>query len=287
MASSSSSFLSASVATTLAPSSSSLLPLGFAVAPDAPVSSAPLLPSFSLGSASLVAPTLPFAAQSLSSSSLLPPSLSAAGVPPGFGAVAIHGVPHLPLPRLASSFSLFLLLGPSLLLLSLVLRSRWMLPLLPVLPILQLWVRSLRWLLLCLTLFMLRSAACMCTLFADFFVAPPDSTHLPVFLDWFPRVCPSLSDADNRLASLLASGRPASSTLPQRLSHYAVHGEVFPWFLSGACRLAIVGLRCLGVPRSCGIHVFTARSTVSGRDCVFLSPRSYRSLSLLWLGLGS
>ena len=63
--SSSSSFLSASVATTLASSSSFLLPLGFAVAPDAPVSSAPLLPSFFLGSASLVAPSLPFAAQSL------------------------------------------------------------------------------------------------------------------------------------------------------------------------------------------------------------------------------
>ena len=225
------------------------------MAPDAPVSSAPLLPSFSLGSASLVAPTLPFAAQPLSSSSLLPPSLSAAGVPPGFGAVAIHGVPQLPLPRLASSFSLFLLLGPSLLLLSLVLRSRWMLPLLPVLPILRLWVRSLRWLLLCLTLFMLRSAACMCTLFADFFVAPPDSTHLPAFLDWFPRVCPSLSDADNRLASLLASGRPASSTLPQRLSHYTVHGDFYsstavpvnPSLLSMFSRLRLSSLAALVV----------------------------------------
>ena len=63
--------------------------------------------------------------------------------------------------------------------------------------------------------------------------------------------------------------------------------EVFPWFLSGTCWLTIVGLWCLGVPWSCGGPVFMVRSTVSGRDCVFLSPRSSRSLSLLWLGLGS
>ena len=62
-------------------------------------------------------------------------------------------------------------------------------------------------------------------LFADFLVASPASTHLPIFLDWFTRVCPSLSDAANHLASLLASGRPASSILPQRLSQYAVHGD--------------------------------------------------------------
>ena len=30
--------------------------------------------------------------------------------------------------------------------------------------------------------------------------------------------------------------------------------EVFPGFLSGACRLALVGLRCLWVPWSCGVH---------------------------------
>ena len=35
----------------------------------------------------------------------------------------------------------------------------------------------------------------------------------------------SLSEADTRLASLLASGRPDSSLLPQRLSQYAVHGD--------------------------------------------------------------
>ena len=74
--------------------------------------------------------------------------------------------------------------GPSLLLLRLVLRSRWIIPLLLALPILRLWVRSLRWLLLCLTLFMLRSVAGVCTLFADFFVVSPASTHLPLFLAW-------------------------------------------------------------------------------------------------------
>ena len=61
-------------------------------------------------------------------------------------------------------------------------------------------------------------------LFEDFFVASA-STHLPVFLDWFARVRTSLSEADARLASLLASGRPDSSLLPQRLSQYAVHGD--------------------------------------------------------------
>ena len=62
-------------------------------------------------------------------------------------------------------------------------------------------------------------------LFEDFFVASPSSTHLPVFLDWFARVRTSLSEADARLASLLASGRPDSSLLPQRMSQYAVHGD--------------------------------------------------------------
>ena len=61
-------------------------------------------------------------------------------------------------------------------------------------------------------------------LFEDFFVASP-STHLPVFLDWLARVHTSLSEADARLASLLASGRPDSSLLPQRMSQYAVHGD--------------------------------------------------------------
>ena len=62
-------------------------------------------------------------------------------------------------------------------------------------------------------------------LFEDFFVASPTSTHFPVFLDWFARVRASLSEADSLLASLLASGHPASSILPQRLSQYAVHGD--------------------------------------------------------------
>ena len=62
------------------------------------------------------------------------------------------------------------------------------------------------------------------TLFEDFFVASLASTHVPVFLDWFARVR-SLFEADSRRASLLASGRPASSILPQCLSQYAVHGD--------------------------------------------------------------
>ena len=31
-------------------------------------------------------------------------------------------------------------------------------------------------------------------------------------------------------------------------------GKCYPGFLSGTCRLAFVGLRCLWVPRSCGVH---------------------------------
>ena len=62
-------------------------------------------------------------------------------------------------------------------------------------------------------------------LFEDFFVASPAPTHHPVFLDWVARVHASLSEADACLASLLASGRPDSSLLPQRLSQYAVHGD--------------------------------------------------------------
>ena len=56
-------------------------------------------------------------------------------------------------------------------------------------------------------------------------MASPASTHLPVFLDWFARLHTSLYETDARLASLLASGRPDSSLLPQSLSQYAVHGD--------------------------------------------------------------
>ena len=61
-------------------------------------------------------------------------------------------------------------------------------------------------------------------LFEDFFVAS-SSPHQPVFLGWFSHVRTALSEADARLASLLASSRPDSSLLPQRMSRYAVHGD--------------------------------------------------------------
>ena len=56
-------------------------------------------------------------------------------------------------------------------------------------------------------------------------MASPSSPPLPVFLDWFARVRMSLSEADARLASLLASGRPDSSLLPQSMSQYSVLGD--------------------------------------------------------------
>ena len=57
-------------------------------------------------------------------------------------------------------------------------------------------------------------------LFEEFFAAP--SPHQPVFLSWFERVRSTLSDADARIVSLLASGRPESSLLPLRQSQYSV-----------------------------------------------------------------
>ena len=58
-------------------------------------------------------------------------------------------------------------------------------------------------------------------LFEEFFAAP-SSPHQPVFLSWFERVRSTLSDADARILSLLASGRPKSALLPPRQSQYSV-----------------------------------------------------------------
>ena len=283
--SSSSSLLSASVGPSLPSSSSSLIPLGFAVAPDALVSSASLLPSFSMHSTSLVAPPLPFAAQSLSSSSLPHPSLSDVGVPPGFGAVVCQGasvlpqfappsssaslfghldssagpsgvlssssapapssgVPPHPVPPLASSFSSSAP-GPSFAPPQLgpevqddtsfdpgFVDHSTLGPEPPLAPPVPDSVRAEihRMYAYIVDLFP-RAAGSPAALpppralFEDFFVASPASTRIPVFLDWFARVRSSLSDADSRLASLLSTGRPASSLFPQRLSQYAVHGD--------------------------------------------------------------
>ena len=61
-------------------------------------------------------------------------------------------------------------------------------------------------------------------LFEDFFgqaSAPPQ----PIHLNWFERVSMALSDADSRLAAVLASGSSDFSFLPSRSSHYAVRGD--------------------------------------------------------------
>ena len=57
------------------------------------------------------------------------------------------------------------------------------------------------------------------------FFSPSATPHQPVFLSWFERVHTALSDADLRLASLLASGRAESGLLPPRSSQYMVRGE--------------------------------------------------------------
>ena len=57
--------------------------------------------------------------------------------------------------------------------------------------------------------------------FEEFFAAP-SSPHQPVFLTWFERVRSTLSEADARIVSLLASGRPESSLLPPHQTPYSV-----------------------------------------------------------------
>ena len=57
--------------------------------------------------------------------------------------------------------------------------------------------------------------------------------------------------------------------------------RLFPWFLSGTCRLALVGLRCLWIPWSCGVpghpdgvtclRSGLCSSSVRDRDVCFLS----------------
>ena len=61
-------------------------------------------------------------------------------------------------------------------------------------------------------------------LFEDFF-APPSSPHQPVYLAWFERVRSALSEADSRIAALLASSRPEASLLPPRSAQYSVGGD--------------------------------------------------------------
>ena len=60
-------------------------------------------------------------------------------------------------------------------------------------------------------------------LFEEFF-ATPSSSHQPVFLTWFERVRSTLAEADSRIVSLLASGRPESSLLLPRHAQYSVGG---------------------------------------------------------------
>ena len=277
-------------------STSSGLSKSFAATPTAPVSSSAFLSSLPSCSASLVGPP-PLLAQSLSSLSLLPPSLSHAGGPLGFGAVADpglsavpafaqpvsssffrpfeapsagpsggfsssltslpppgsspmfastppSGVPPPPVAPLGSSFS-SAARGPSFALPQpgpedpddasfdpAFADPSALGPEPPLAPSVPDSVRAeiRRMYAYIVDLFSQAAGSPVAptsprALFEDFFVASPASTHLPVFLDWFARVRTSLSEADARLASLLASGRPDSSLLPQRLSQYAVHGD--------------------------------------------------------------
>ena len=63
-----------------------------------------------------------------------------------------------------------------------------------------------------------------CALFKDFFSSPSPPSS-PVFLNWFERIRSALSEADSRLASLVASGRGDFLFLPSRSSTSAVHGD--------------------------------------------------------------
>ena len=61
-------------------------------------------------------------------------------------------------------------------------------------------------------------------LFEDFF-SPTSASHQPVYLSWFERVRSTLSEADTRLALVLASGHSESTLLPPRSAQYTVKGE--------------------------------------------------------------
>ena len=61
-------------------------------------------------------------------------------------------------------------------------------------------------------------------LFEEFF-SSASTPHQPVYLSWFERVRSALSEADSRLASLLASSRSESTLLPLHSAQYAVKGE--------------------------------------------------------------
>ena len=61
--------------------------------------------------------------------------------------------------------------------------------------------------------------------------------------------------------------------------------EVVPWFLSGTCRLALLGLQCLWIPWSCGVPGLPVGSPVSGRVCVLPRSTLVTLLSLLLVGL--
>ena len=61
--------------------------------------------------------------------------------------------------------------------------------------------------------------------------------------------------------------------------------EVVPWFLSGTCQLALLGLQCLWIPWSCGVPGLSVGSPVSGRICVLPQSTLVTLLSLLLVGL--
>ena len=65
------------------------------------------------------------------------------------------------------------------------------------------------------------------TLFEDFFlpVSTPHQPRQPIYLAWFERVRSALSEANARVALLLASGRSESSLLPPRSAQYAVKDD--------------------------------------------------------------
>ena len=61
--------------------------------------------------------------------------------------------------------------------------------------------------------------------------------------------------------------------------------RLLPWFLSGICRLALVGLQCLLIPWPFGVPGLHVGSPVSGRVCVLPQSAFVTLLSLLLVGL--
>ena len=79
-----------------------------------------------------------------------------------------------------------------------------------------------------------------CALFEEFFTSA-SSPQQPISLNWFDHVRSALEEADTRLASFLASGRPDFAPLSSWSSQHALRGE-FAQGLAAAVNPSLLAL---------------------------------------------